>query len=224
MQRMMMAVVVSLFLMSTSAVAATNPPELQGRIRSMISTNPDTLKVPENNQKFYNDWRSGAGIFADLLAGNKDVEKKVGKPIDRQGLLCVLWTKMAELAEESKLQVRAKATEQKRQSPQWLEDAAKSAKKKADEYCQDPTDGYGDKSPNLGVAYLNALRSSSSSVRVSLASDTELVGQLSSLIETIKETVQALPARAGHALTNAPVIILDPMIFMKKECRADCGA
>ncbi|NTX07019.1 hypothetical protein [Myxococcus sp. CA040A] len=190
-------------------------------IGSLATSNAETLGIPRESQIFYREWRQGAIRYTQLLAANEDVEKRVGKPLDVQGARCILWTKLAELALETRDVLRARASAQGRQDPAWVAGAAKRAQKRADEECQDPKDDNGGtRGPNLGRRYMEELAKSRPS-RSELVRDEELLHALGSLVGAIEDAVQSLPARAGTALQagSTSVPILNPRLFLRRECQ-----
>ncbi|WP_141326117.1 hypothetical protein [Myxococcus sp. AB025B] len=187
---------------------------------TMLPTTPTASGVPSEAKAFYVEWRDGAARYTELLGANEEIQKKVGKPLDRQGALCVLWTKVSEFARETEVVLKARAVAQGRTPPSWTANAVAKTAERAKKECQDPTDDYGDRQPNLGRRYMEELAKSRHS-RAELVRDDDLLGSLSRLVGAIEEVVKSLPARAGTALQagSTSVPVLDPRLFLPKECK-----
>lgn len=191
------------------------------RISTLISPNADTAKVPRANQAFYQEWRRGASRWTELLAANEEVRKAVGAPLDRQGALCVAWTKMADFAEETLRALEARCTIQRRPLPGWVVDATQATRERADKECSDKDDGNGGtRDENLGVLYMRELAKMARrepEVRRSLTEDAALLDALRGLIQNIEELLPAANGRLAPAGGGLP--ILDPRLFMRTEER-----
>ncbi len=187
---------------------------------TMLPTTPNGAGVPSDSKIFWVEWREGAARYTELLGANEEVQKKVGKPLDRQGALCILWTKVAEFARDTEKSLGARAKEQGRTPPTWPATAVSRTAERAKKECEDPTDGYGDKQPNLGRRYMEELAKSKPS-RAELVQDADLLGSLTRLAGSIEELVMSLPARAGTAIQagSGSVPILNPYLFLRRECQ-----
>lgn len=208
-------------LLSTSASAATRPD-----IYRMVSTNPASLDLPVEGREFYRDWRAAATRWTELLSGNREVARRVGEPLDAEGLRCILWTKMADFAQESLTAVRSRASSQNRALPRWLENAPERARQRAKDECNKPGNGPDGhpRAKNLGLRYLEELARSSPSKRAELVQDDDLLEHLGNLAAALHGIVQSLPARAGAAAaSSATVPIIDPRIFLRRDCGSDCS-
>lgn len=200
------------------AVVAAVPASASGlKFTTMLPTTPAAAGVPDESKIFWVEWRKGAASYADLLAGNKEVTKKVGKPLDRQGALCVLWSKVAEFARDTEKVLNARAKDQGRTAPTWPATAVTRTAERAKQECKDPDD---DGQPNLGRRYMEELAKSPSS-RAELVRDEDLIGSLTRLAGSIEDLVMSLPARAGTALQagSSSVPILNPYLFLRRECQ-----
>ncbi|GHG79851.1 hypothetical protein [Comamonas sp. JC664] len=210
-------------LLFTTAAPAADKAELM----RMLPKSGEVVGLPlKEGGQFWKEWRDGATRWVELMSQNEELQKKVGEPMDWKGLKCAVWQKIADLADESlkAAQVRAKA--QNRELTQWLVDAPGKARKKANEFCSDPGEGpgYRTREKNLGLRYLEEYERSKKA-RQALAQDEELLGHFGRLAGAIQDFLKALPARAGAAVpaTGMSVPIIDPRLFLRKDCRPDCA-
>jgi hypothetical protein len=143
--------------MLNMSVGAT-PPDATA-IANMLPKNHQGF-VPDEGKRFFLDWRGAATRYAQMLSENPDVRRAVGEPLDRQGALCILWTRMHEGSRESLRAVQARATAMGHNAPQWMADAVRKAGQKAEEECKNPgDDDKGHRRPrNLGLRYMETLK------------------------------------------------------------------
>jgi len=106
------------------------------------------------SKAWFDEWRQEAGRFAERVwhAGKM---RQGGEPLDMPGLQCVLWTKMAELIEESRTVLSRRYEARGAPLPQWIQTAHTRARENAKEACSSRGDGDGGLRPeNLGLVYL----------------------------------------------------------------------
>jgi hypothetical protein len=216
------ALVAVLLLAAVAGAAPVQPPfirHVSGTAEGLVDK--EDLRA---SKAWYEEWRRGAGRFAELLWANEEVRRRVGEPLDTRGLHCILWTKMAELVNESRTVLSRRFDARGEPLPAWITKAHTRAHAKAKEECSSRGDGDGGLRPeNLGVLYLREwkrLQQVDASRREAVAVDAETLHALS----RVAETWEALAPTARGVAPAAPVLpLINPCLVQPSLCKQEVG-
>lgn len=189
-------------------------------IRQMLPPGLPKGVIPAEEFRFWNEWRKSAGDFAVKVAGNKDIQKRVGVPMDSNGAMCLLWTGVYRAAEDTHKALQARYTKLGRNGPAWTQTAMKETKRRAEEACNNrggPNPDAPRRVENLGVLYL-AEHDKLDEDETLREDTTEIFSGLAKFLAQVEVLVPAAMS-GGLAPATIPLPIIDPSLFMPKPDR-----
>ncbi|WP_309887568.1 hypothetical protein [Archangium sp.] len=213
-------------LLVASAARATEP--LKPPFSSYLPSGPEGLvEGSERGRLTWEDWRRVAGRLTEALWRNPELRRRVGEPLDVAGVRCILWKRVAELADSWHGLLVRRYGYWKEQPPSWIRGVPERTRAKAEQACSDKDDGEGGQRPeNLGLRYLREheelQRVDEAARRESAALDADALRILLGLVDSMKalgSAVRGGVAPAGLGLPLANPCLVQPSLCEKEEVR-----
>jgi hypothetical protein len=173
-------------------------------------------------QDQWTEWRREAAEFAEKVAKDESIAKKVGKKMEYADVRCLAWIHLTNkiITWTRGMEFRFEAME--KPLPEWISEGKKKAERRRDSHCGPWTGPDGGTNENLGPKYAAAMWEGEADdgklkkqVSRELIMAARAVSAMKDMATTTIQILRALPT-SGNL-----IIIIDPKEVMPDEDRKD---